>query len=115
MNRADRFSIVLGRLVAARTAAGGAPDAIHLTAYADLARRIIATAEAETYQERATEEARNVAKEPPPRRHPAWQDGRRAYIEKRDMHDIPNMLDDYGAACWVLGWRTEAMHQGVKP
>ena len=115
MNRADRFSIVLGRLVAARIAAGGAPDAINLQAYADLARRIIETAEAETYQERATEEARNVAKEPPPHRHPAWQDGRRARLAGVDMHDIPNMLDDYGAACWVLGWRAEAMHQGVKP
>ena len=47
MNRADRFSIVLSRLVAARIAAGGAPDAIHVPAYAELARRIIATAEAE--------------------------------------------------------------------
>ena len=44
MNRADRFGIVLGRLVAARIAAGGAPDAINLQAYADLARRIIETA-----------------------------------------------------------------------
>lgn len=99
MNRADRFSSVLGRLVAARIAAGGAPDAINLTAYADLARRIIETAE----------------KECPPRRHPAFQAGRLARLAGVDMHDIPNMLDDYGAACWVLGWRAEAMHRGVKP